>query len=190
MASQLTDQQYQELIGLRVLDTLRTEHAHSRRWMWGIMVAVISVAIGILQIQYSGLSQDYSGLSEDVEPFSARPYIDGISSAYSDLDEIIVNGTHFGTVPGSVEIYYKRRSDGTSAAGTPATVGTTSARTRSDTITFEGTQISSWIDQQIIVTPTPSQRNTFLTSIQADNFESLVPYIRVVIPDGRRSPVW
>jgi hypothetical protein len=169
-----SDRDYQELIAHRVREAIRLERQSIRRWRFGIAITILVATLGLIGAQYRSL-----------ERYSQRPYVDGLETEFSQAERLVITGTAFGSSRGSVELFYKLSISNSPAGDTAST-----AETRTATITLRDERIEEWTESQIIVTTALGQRQVFLDSVGADDFAELIPYIRVVTVDGRRSPLW
>lgn len=180
--SPLSDRDYQELVAFRVRESLRAD----RRWVVRMLITALVAVAGSIMAAWNAnqaansASEDATSANVAVETFEARPYIDGLDGS-SDEQELIIEGTAFGLLPGRVELFYKLS----------LVDDVNCDETRTPTITLDGDRIRSWTETEIVVTTTDEQRLVFRTGVcNAEDFNNLVPYLRVVTNDGRRSPVW
>lgn len=181
---QLSDRDL-DLVVYRVRESLRAD----RRWVLRMVITTLVAVVGSIGAAWNAnrtadsASQNATNANNaaetSVEILGDRPYIDGLGVS-SDEHELIIEGTAFG-LSGRVELFYKL----------VFTDAVDCSETRTPTITLYGDRIRSWTETEIVVTTTAEQRLVFRTSVcNAENFENLVPYLRVVTDDGRRSPVW
>lgn len=177
--SPLSDRDYQELIESRVRENLRVE----RRWRIGIGITIV---VGLLAVflQVSRQDNRIAGFEPLAIEVSQRPYINNLATPFAQAQRLVIEGTAFGSSPGSVELYY-RASAGTALDDQDQRTGTQTV-----TMILQGERIEEWTESEIIVTTTQAQRRQLLESIGASNFGNLVPYIRVVTAGRQRSPVW
>ena len=184
--SPLSDRDYQELVAFRVRESLRAD----RRWVIRMLITTLVAVVGSIAAAWNAnraansASQNATSANDaavtSVEILEDRPYIDGLGAS-SDEHELIIEGTAFGSLPGRVELFYKLVFTDDLGCN----------ETRTPTITLDGDRIRSWTETEIVVTTIDEQRNVFRKSVcNADDFDNLVPYLRVVTNDRRRSPVW
>ena len=183
--SPLSDRDYQELIAHRVREALRIERQSVRRWRLGSAITISVGILGLVGAQYRGFDQRFDLVEPIAEGYAQRPYVDGLETEFSQAERLVISGTAFGSALGSVELFYKR-----SISDAFGTVDNLTEETRSATITLRDEQIEEWEENRIIVRTTMNQRDVFLESVGAEDFGGLIPYIRVVTADGRRSPLW
>ena len=180
--SPLSDRDYQELIERRVREAIRLERQSIRRWRLGIAVTALAALTGFVATTYRDLNGRFTPVEAVVEGYAERPYVDRLETPFVNADSLVIRGSAFGDSPGWVELFYKR---------TILEEADSDPRpTRSATVTLTGSSIEDWTDERIIVNTTEEQRAIILESMDATDFQDLVPYIRVRTADNRRSPLW
>ena len=165
----LSDEEYQELIGLRVRNAVRLEIISAVRF-WGVIGATLLV--GVLGLAATWLSIYVSPI---IQQYEETPFVESLTTPFAEAERLTIAGRAFGPSAGAegrVELFY--RSD----------------RVDTRTAVLRGQQIQRWTDSEITVATTSTQRTEFLTDVGASTFDNLTPYIRVVTADGRRSNLW
>lgn len=167
--------------------------ANLRRTVYKMVGWLSATLIGVgvpIYIQYMQVDETLNLVSTEsaesgrlVEQVADRPYIDGLATEFGEVDRLVINGTAFGENAGSVELFYKRSVFGEDVQGA-------AGDSRSITITLVQERIESWREDQIIVTTTPAQQRALLASMELNTFDDLVPYIRIITAERRRSPLW
>ena len=157
----LSDKEYQELVAYRVAEQLRSE----RRWRLAFQASIavpIIMAVVTLGFNQYRLYRDQETVIEQARVLADRPYVDDVRIMSGDASQLEIVGTLFGSDPGEVEVHYASSSD-----------------TETVSITLSDDEILTWSDNQILA-----------TSWLGDQYEGILPTVRVFTADGRRSPVW
>ena len=166
---------------VRVLDLqgiVDAVEAHYRRKRWSRLKWIVGITLpSVLGVSSQALNY------LDIRYINPNPAIERLLTPTGSANSLTFVGKGFGPAPGQVEVFYKR-SIGVNSDPYD------SAESRSDTVTLAGSLISAWADDAITVETTEVLRDRLLSSVEADSFTGLRPYIRVVTADARRSPVW
>ena len=152
----------------------------------GVAAGLLGLAQRDLGIEQRDLGENLDVLDGQVEILTERPYIEGLETLFEEAERLIIVGRAFGESPGSVELFYELPiSDSFEDE-----MNERASQNRSTTITLRGDRIEDWTETQILVNTTPGQRRVLLASIGAEDFTNLIPYLRVVTADRRRSNLW
>ena len=134
----------------------------------------------VMELVVQRVQETTEPIQETTEELAQRPYVEGLDSEWFQADRLVIIGTAFGSVAGSIELFYKVPNVGEESTG----------ETRTPTLYLSDESIERWTDDEIIVRTTEQERQRLLERVNEPDFTEMIPYIRVVRADRTRSSVW
>ena len=96
----------------------------------------IAMALAIFSAAMAAYTYYLGTIQEVTDELIERPYVAGLDSEWSAADRLVIDGNAFGSIPGSVELYYKVFRLGNGGTG----------ETRTPTLSLSGESIEMWTE--------------------------------------------
>ena len=152
--------------------------------VFSMLVYIITQVRGTQETQETQ-QEDIEVVTERVDEVTRRPYVEGLATDFSEAARLVITGDAFGSDAGTVELFYMVNLDVEELMREEST-----GEMQTQTLYLRGESIEQWTDDQIVVSTTKQERQSLLEHVGKRDFGNMIPYIRVVRADERRSNIW